>query len=81
MLVTDVLLGMNGIDLAVQVRRISRLQSDSVLGQAATSDLLATANRQGHQFDLLSKPLHPRDLLARVSLRITPGHLSTASAD
>lgn len=57
MLVTNVLLlGMNGIDLAVQMRRI--FPDCKVIlfsGQAATSDLLAIANRQGHQFDLLSK--------------------------
>jgi DNA-binding NtrC family response regulator len=36
-------------------------------GQASTSDLLAAARKDGHQFTLLNKPLHPQDLLSRVS--------------
>jgi response regulator RpfG family c-di-GMP phosphodiesterase len=36
-------------------------------GQAATVDLLATANEAGHNFALLTKPVHPTDLLRRVS--------------
>jgi len=68
-LVTDVMLpGMNGIDLAIQIRRIfpdCRIFLFS--GQAATTDLLAAAGREGHEFVLLSKPVHPVDLLARLS--------------
>jgi DNA-binding response OmpR family regulator len=69
MLITDVILpGMNGIDLAIKIRRI--FPDCKVLlfsGQAATVDLLATANGAGHHFNLLNKPIHPRDLLAKVS--------------
>jgi DNA-binding NtrC family response regulator len=36
-------------------------------GQASTADLLAAANRDGHQFVLLSKPVHPADLLSRIA--------------
>jgi DNA-binding response OmpR family regulator len=68
-LITDVMLpGTNGIDLAIQIRRIfpdCRIFLFS--GQAATTDLLAAANRDGHEFVLLSKPVHPVDLLARIS--------------
>ncbi len=69
LLVTDVVLpGMSGIDLAITIRRI--FPDTKVLlfsGQASTEDLLAAARREGHQFTLLSKPVHPVDLLARVS--------------
>jgi len=69
LLITDVMLpGMSGIELAIQMRRI--FPDCRVLlfsGQAATSDLLTSAARAGHQFTLLAKPVHPTDLLRRVS--------------
>jgi hypothetical protein len=36
-------------------------------GQAATADLLANAQKQGCDFPLLSKPVHPEDLLKKVA--------------
>jgi CheY-like chemotaxis protein len=69
MLITDVIMpGMSGIELAIKVRRI--FPDCKILlfsGQAATVDLLATANGAGHYFNLLNKPLHPKDLLMRVA--------------
>jgi len=83
MLITDVMLpGMNGIDLAVRMKRI--FPDCKVIlfsGHAATTDLVASSNRDGHQFDFLSKPVHPNLLLARLSESLKPGHLSAASAD
>ena len=69
LLITDVMLpGMSGIELAISMRRI--FPDCRVLlfsGQAATSDLLIRAQTAGHHFTLLSKPVHPTDLLRRVS--------------
>lgn len=69
MLVTDVALpGMSGIDLAIAIKRI--FPDCKVIlfsGQASTVDLLAAANRDGHHFTLLTKPVHPADLLSRIS--------------
>lgn len=69
LLITDVMLpGMSGIELAIQMRRI--FPDCRVLlfsGQAATSDLLASAAHAGHQFTLLTKPVYPTDLLRRIS--------------
>jgi DNA-binding response OmpR family regulator len=69
LVITDVILpGMNGIELAIKIRRI--FPECKILlfsGQAATIDLLATASGAGHHFDLLNKPIHPRDLIAKVS--------------
>ncbi|HVU46753.1 MAG TPA: response regulator [Terracidiphilus sp.] len=69
LLVSDVVLpGMSGIELAITIRRI--FPDCKVLlfsGQASTEDLLAAARRDGHHFTLLTKPVHPLDLLARVS--------------
>ena len=83
LLITDVMLpGMNGIDLAIKMRRIFP-DCKIVLfsGSARTADLLASANQQGHEFDLLLKPIHPSDLLARISDGLKPGDLSAAQAD
>lgn len=68
MLITDVMLpGMNGFDLAVRMKRIFPECKIIVFsGNAASPDLLAIARTEGHEFDLISKPIHPRDLLARV---------------
>jgi CheY-like chemotaxis protein len=35
-------------------------------GQAESSDLLESARKQGHNFYLMSKPVHPIDLLRRI---------------
>lgn len=69
MLITDVILSdMNGIDLAITMRRIfPDCKIILFSGQASTADLLAAASREGHQFVLLEKPVHPTDLLARIS--------------
>jgi CheY-like chemotaxis protein len=69
MLITDVQLpGMSGIELAITVKRV--FPDCKILlfsGQASTSELLASANRAGHNFALLSKPVHPTDLLKRIA--------------
>jgi DNA-binding NtrC family response regulator len=69
MLLTDVIMpGMNGIELALAVSE--RLPECKVLlfsGQAATAELLDRAQKQGCDFPLLSKPIHPEDLLKRVA--------------
>jgi len=69
MLITDVALpGMNGIELAVTIKRI--YPDCKILlfsGQASTSDLIATAGRAGHHFTLLNKPVPPQDLLTIVA--------------
>jgi DNA-binding response OmpR family regulator len=69
LLITDVVLPeMSGIELAITVKRVfPDCKIILFSGQASTSDLLASANRDGHHFSLLSKPVHPRDLLARVT--------------
>ena len=74
LLLSDVVLpGMSGIDLAIAVKRI--FPDCKILlfsGQAATADLLSSANSRGHQFSLLRKPIHPTELLARVKESFAP---------
>ncbi len=68
-LITDVVLpGMSGIELAITVRRI--YPDCKVLlfsGNAATSSMLESATRAGHNFVLLNKPVHPTEMLSRVA--------------
>jgi CheY-like chemotaxis protein len=69
MLITDVIMpGMTGIELAIKVRHI--FPDCKILlfsGQAATVDLLAAAKGAGHHFNVLYKPMHPKDLLIKVA--------------
>jgi CheY-like chemotaxis protein len=68
-LITDVVLpGMNGIELAIDMRRIFP-DCKVVLfsGNAATSSMLASATGAGHNFTLLTKPVHPKTMLTQVA--------------
>jgi DNA-binding response OmpR family regulator len=68
MLISDVIMtGMTGIEVGIETRK--KLPHCKVLlfsGQAATADLLEGARAQGHEFDILAKPVHPKDLLAKL---------------
>ena len=68
MLISDVIMAdLNGIDAAIRIR--SLLPAIKILlfsGQAATADLLEKARKDGYEFDILAKPVHPQDLLARL---------------
>ena len=68
MLISDVIMtDLNGIDAAIQIRAmLPSLQDSFFSGQAATADLLDRARVQGHEFEILAKPVHPQDLLARL---------------
>jgi CheY-like chemotaxis protein len=68
MLISDVIMAdLNGIDAAIRIRKV--LPAIKILlfsGQAATADLLERARKEGYEFDILAKPVHPQDLLARL---------------
>ncbi|WP_109484383.1 response regulator [Occallatibacter savannae] len=67
-IVTDVLMPrMNGVELAIALRK--NYPSSSILlfsGQAGISDILNDGYRQGYQFELLAKPIHPMRLIERL---------------
>lgn len=68
LLISDVIMpDMNGIEAAIKIRQFHP-QCKILLfsGQAATADLLETARQQGHEFEILAKPVHPQDLLAKL---------------
>lgn len=68
LLISDVVMPeLSGIDLAIEVR--NACPECRVLlfsGQGATMDLLEAARSAGHAFDLLTKPVHPLDLLKKI---------------
>ncbi len=68
LIISDVIMpDMNGIEAAISIR--SFLPACKILlfsGQAATADLLESARAQGHEFEILAKPVHPQDLLAKL---------------
>ena len=72
LLITDVdMPGMTGIETAIIAR--AKLPKCKILlfsGQVATAQLLEQARAQGHEFEILSKPLHPADLLERLRVQV-----------
>jgi DNA-binding NtrC family response regulator len=80
LLLTDVAMpGMNGIDLAIAIA--ASIPDCKILlfsGQASTVDLLDRARHEGHHFNLLTKPVHPTDMLKRIAECLTtPPAIST----
>jgi DNA-binding response OmpR family regulator len=73
LVISDVMMPeMSGVDLAIALQRLC--PGCKILlfsGQSSTQDLLGTARSNGHHFQLLSKPIHPTDLLA--AIRGLPG--------
>jgi CheY-like chemotaxis protein len=68
LLISDVAMpGISGVDLAIQMR--AQYPTCKILlfsGQAGTVDLLEVARVQGHDFDLVLKPVPPTELLFEV---------------
>lgn len=67
-IISDVIMpGGNGIDLAMKLREQC---PDCIVvlfsGNAATQGLLDHARAQGFGFDVIAKPIHPRELLKRL---------------
>ena len=59
---------MNGIEMAIAIRnRCPRTRVLLISGQAGTVDLLAAARKQGHNFEVLQKPLKPEVLLKKLT--------------
>jgi CheY-like chemotaxis protein len=68
-LISDIVMeGMNGIQTAILISG-SWPNCRVILfsGNAATADLLQHAAAEGHCFELLSKPIHPRVLIDHLS--------------
>jgi DNA-binding NtrC family response regulator len=68
LVVSDVAMpGMSGVEMAILIRE--RHPACKILlfsGQAETFNLLEEARKRGYDFELLMKPVHPKDLLAKL---------------
>ncbi len=73
LLLSDVVMpGMTGIELAIILTKA--MPTCKVLlfsGQASTADLLMTAQALGHDFNVMTKPVHPTDILRQIEERLT----------
>jgi DNA-binding NtrC family response regulator len=69
LLISDVVMpGITGVELAIMLTQsIPDLKVLLFSGQASTIDLLEKARQGGHHFTALTKPVHPTDMLKRVS--------------
>jgi CheY-like chemotaxis protein len=70
-LLSDVLMPrMNGVDLAIAMRK---MYPDAKIllfsGQAGISDILLAGHRQGFEFELIAKPIHPLKLIERLKAK------------
>ncbi|HZQ25607.1 MAG TPA: response regulator [Terriglobales bacterium] len=69
LIISDVLMpGINGIELAINASiACPRCRILLFSGQAGSADMLDEARRQGHEFELLAKPIEPEDLVKKVA--------------
>jgi CheY-like chemotaxis protein len=72
LVITDVVIsGVSGTEMAILIQE--RCPACKILlfsGQAATAKTLEEAGRSGYDFDLLLKPINPKDLLAKPAAEI-----------
>jgi CheY-like chemotaxis protein len=65
---SDVLMPkMSGVEMAIHIKQ--SLPSTRIVllsGQAATAELMRQAAAEGHNFELLAKPIHPEELVPRL---------------
>jgi len=68
MLISDVLMAdLNGVDAAIKMRRLlPQIRVFLLSGQAVSAELLAKAKANELGFEVLVKPVHPRDLIAKL---------------
>ena len=68
--ISDVIMpGLNGVETALAIRELcpeARVLLFS--GQGASMNLLNKARDHGHEFELLPKPVHPSELLKKLSV-------------
>ena len=69
LVISDVVMpGMNGIEACGKIKcELPNCHIILFSGQAATDELMSDARADGCDWELLAKPVHPRDLLAKLS--------------
>ena len=74
LVITDIIMpGITGIEVALALETL--LPECKIMmfsGQAATVDLLVRARELGRDYTILNKPVHPTDMIRRVSEYLVP---------
>lgn len=75
LVISDVIMpGANGVDLAMQVRRLQpQTKILLVSGDAATENVVDSARAVGYTFEVLAKPIPPRQMLMKVASILNDG--------
>ncbi len=70
LLVADVMMpGLNGIETAIRIRQfLHKCKVLLISGHARSAELWQSSRRNGFQFDLLTKPVAPETILAKLKL-------------
>ena len=65
---SDVIMpGLNGVEAGIKIREmLPRCKIILFSGQAATVDLLEKARQEGHDFEILAKPIKPERLISLI---------------
>jgi CheY-like chemotaxis protein len=68
LLVSDVIMSdLDGIEAAIRIKALlPDIRVFLLSGQMATAELLERRNAAGHGFEILNKPMHPRELMSRL---------------
>ena len=66
-LISDVLMDINGVDAAIQLRALlPDLRVFLLSGQTATAEIISKSKAQNMQFEVMVKPVHPQELLRKL---------------
>ena len=70
-LLTDVLMPrMNGVELAIAIRKMYPAVNILLFtGQAGISEILDDAAKRGFRFEVIGKPIHPKNLIEAIKRR------------
>ena len=72
---------LSGVDLAIRVREIARDCKILLFsGDASSTSLVEAARGRGHSFEMLSRPLHPAELLKKIQRMTEDSGLSLADS-
>jgi DNA-binding response OmpR family regulator len=69
LVISDVVMpNLNGVETVLAIRELCPTTHIWLFsGQAGTANLLESARKKGHDFELLPKPIHPDELLKKLS--------------
>ena len=83
LLISDIAMPqLSGVDLAIRVQELApdcRILLFS--GEASSAGLVEAARVRGHSFEMLSRPLHPAELLKRIQRMTEDSGLSAADSN